>query len=160
MVTSASLRDQLQERIRTIEQLTSAVSDAQAGSAPAEGEWCVKEVLSHLAGSEARSFFDGIKSFVEQDTPTYDLTPGESFFDSARAVTDVAALRTSVIDQYSRIGDLLGDLSEEQLARTAHMPNFKETPPPGEYPTLGTWAAGLINYHLPDHIAQLQTLCK
>ena len=159
MVSSASLKDELQERIRTIEELTSGVSNEQAGKAPAEGEWCVKEVLSHLAGPETQSFYDGIKAFVEQDTPTYDLTPGQSFFDSKREGASIAELRTSVIDQYNRIGDLLGSLSEEQLSRTAHTPNFKETPL-GEYPTLGSWANALINYHLPDHIAQLQNLCQ
>jgi len=159
MVTSASLKEQLQERIRTIEQLTSDVSNEQASESPAEGEWCVKEVLSHLAGPETRSFYDGIKTFIDQDTPTYDLTPGQSHFDSARQDASVAELRTSVIDQYNQIGDLLGGLSEQQLTRTAHMPSFKETPL-GENPTLGSWAAGLINYHLPDHIAQLQSLCE
>ena len=159
MVTSASLKEQLQERIRTIEQLTSDVSNEQAAEAPAEGEWCVKEVLSHLAGAETRSFYDGINAFVEQDTPTLELTPGQSYFDSTRQDASVAALRTSVIDQYNQIGDLLGGLSDEQLTRTAHMPGFKETPL-GENPTLGSWAAGLINYHLPDHIAQLQSLCE
>lgn len=159
MVTSASLKDQLQERIRTIEQLTSDVSNEKAGEAPAEGEWCVKEVLSHLAGAETRSFYDGIKTFIDQDNPTYDMTPGQSHFDSARQDASVSELRTSVIDQYNQIGDLLGGLSDEQLTRTAHMPGFKETPL-GEYPTLGSWAAGLINYHLPDHIARLQNLCE
>ena len=159
MVTSASLRDQLQERIRDIEQLTSAVSDDQAGTAPAEGEWCVKEVLSHLAGPETQSFYDGIKAFVDEDTPTYDLTPGQSYFGSAREGASVVELRTSVIDQYSRIGDLLGSLCDEQLTRTAHTPQFKDTPI-GEYPTLGAFSAALINYHLPDHIAQLQNLCE
>lgn len=159
MVTSASLKDQLREKIRTIEELTSGVSDDQAVKSPAEGEWCVKEVLSHLAGPETQSFYDGIKAFVEQDTPRYDLTPGQSFFDSAREGASVAELRTSFIDQYNRIGDLLGGLSEEQLSRTAHTPNFKETPL-GEYPTLGSWANALINYHLSDHIAQIQSLCQ
>ncbi len=159
MVTSASLKDQLQEKIRAIEELTSGVSDEHAGKAPAEGEWCVKEVLSHLAGPETQSFYDGIKAFVDEDTPTYDLTPGQSYFDSAREAASVAELRTSVIDQYSRIGDLLGSLSDEQLSRTAHTPSFKDTPL-GEYPTLGTYAGALINYHLPDHIAQLQSLCQ
>ncbi len=159
MVTSASLKDQLQEKIRIIEELTSGVSDEQATKAPAEGEWCVKEVLSHLAGSETQSFYDGITAFIEQDTPTSDLTPGQSFLDSKRQGASIAELRTSVIDQYKRVGDLLGGLSEEQLSRTAHMPNFKETPI-GEYPTLGSWANALINYHLSDHIAQIQSLCR
>ncbi len=159
MVTSASLKDQLQEKIRTIEELTSGVGNEQAAEAPAEGEWCVKEVLSHLAGPETQSFYDGIAAFLEQDTPRYDLTPGQSYFDSTREGASIADLRSSVIDQYNRIGDLLGGLSEEQLSRTAHTPHFKETPL-GEYPTLGTWAGALINYHLSDHIAQLQSLCK
>ena len=159
MVTSASLKARLEEQIRTIEELTSGVSEEQAGKAPAEGEWCVKEVLSHLAGPETQSFYDGIKAFVDQDTPAYDLTPGQSHFDSARQGASVAELRTSVIDQYKRVGDLLSGLSEEQLSRTAHMPNFKKTPI-GEYPTLGSWADVLINYHLSDHINQIQRLCR
>ena len=159
MVTSASLKDQLQEKIRAIEELTSAVSAEQAGKAPAEGEWCIKEVLSHLAGPETQSFYDGIKAFVEEDTPAYDLTPGQSYFDSAREAASVAELRTSVIDQYNRIGDLLGSFSGDQLNRTAPTPQFKDTPI-GEYPTLGAWSAALINYHLSDHIGQLQSLCQ
>ena len=159
MVTSASLKDQLQEKIRAIEELTAGVSAEQAAKAPAEGEWCIKEVLSHLAGPESQSFYDGIKAFVDEDTPTYDLTPGQSYFDSAREGASVAELRTSVIDQYSRIGDLLGSLSDDQLTRTAHTPQFKDTPI-GEYPTLGAFSAALINYHLSDHIAQIQSLCQ
>ncbi|MCH7809024.1 MAG: DinB family protein [Chloroflexi bacterium] len=159
MVTSASLKARLEERIRTIEELTSGVSEEQAGKAPAEGEWCVKEVLSHLAGPETQSFYDSIRVFLEQDNPTNDLTPGRSFFDAKREGASIAELRTSVIDQYKRVGDLLSGLSEEQLSRTAHMPNFKKTPI-GEYPTLGSWADVLINYHLSDHINQIQRLCR
>lgn len=145
--------------MRAIEQLTTGVSEEAAGQAQAEGEWCVKEVLSHLAGSETKSFYDGIKSFLDEDTPEYNLTPGESFFDESRKTAALADLRSSVLDQYGRIGELLGGLSEEQLQRKAHTPGFKETPL-GEYPTLANWASGLINYHLPDHINQLQSLCK
>jgi hypothetical protein len=159
MVTSASLKDQLAERVRTIEQLTAGLSDGEAGQAPSEGEWCVKEVLSHLAGSETKSFYDGIKAFLDEDTPEYEVTPGQSYLDSDRSGLTVAELRSRVIDEYSRIGELLGGLSEEQLNRKAHMPAFKETPL-GEYPALSLWASAMVNYHLPDHIAQLQTLCK
>jgi len=157
MVTGAALKDQLQERIRAIEQLTSGITDEEASKPPADGEWCIKEVLSHLAGPESGSLYDGIKTFLDEDTPTYDLSPGQSFFESRRADASITELRTTVIDQYSRISDLLGGLSEEQLARTAHMPNFKDTPF-GEYPALGALVAGFVNYHMPDHIAQLQSL--
>jgi hypothetical protein len=159
VVTTPSLKDQLEERIRTIEELTAGVSDEQAGQAPAEGEWCVKEVLSHLAGSEALSFREGIIAFLQQDTPEYDITPGESYFGPDRANASVSDLRDSVLTQYRQIGEAIGGLTEDQLGRKAHMPAFKDTPLT-EYPTLGLWVGGIVNYHLPAHIEQLQSLCK
>jgi hypothetical protein len=159
MVTSTSLKDQLEAKISAIEQLTSGINDDAAARSPAEGEWCVKEVLSHLAGSETRSFYDGIRSFLEEDTPEYPIVPGESYFEGGRESASVQELRQSVIGQYRQIAELIGGLSEEQLGRKAHMPGFKETPL-GDSPTLGLWVGGIINYHLPSHIEQLQALCK
>jgi hypothetical protein len=158
MVTSASLKEQLEERLRTIEQLTASLSEEQAAQAP-EGEWCVKEVLSHLAGEETETFYDGIRRFLDEDTPEYRITPGDSYFAGGRANASVAELARHVIEQYRRVGEIVGSLTEEQLARKAHLPAFKETPL-GEYPALGVWVAGIINYHLPSHIEQLQALCK
>lgn len=158
MVTSTSLKDQLEAQIQTIEQLTGSVSEEAAATPAAEGEWCVKEVLSHLAGSEAKSVYEGIKAFLDEDTPEYDLRPGESYYES-RADASIADLRSSVISQYRELASLLGTLTDEQLQRTAHMPAFKETPL-GEYPNLGLWASGIVNYHLPSHIEQLQAICK
>jgi len=43
------------------------------------------------------------------------------------------------------------------LNRKAHIPFLKETPL-GEYPTLGQWAIGVIQFHLNDHIQQLKNL--
>jgi hypothetical protein len=159
MVTATSLKDQLAERIRTIEDLTAGLTDAQADTAPAAGEWCVREVLSHLAGSESRSFYEGLQSFLAQDTPDYEITPGDSYLNALRSGQTIGDLRQSVLNQYGRIGDWVGALTDEQLGRKAHMPAFKDTPL-GEHPTLGLWIGAIINYHLPAHIQQLQALCK
>ncbi|MEX1193726.1 MAG: DinB family protein [Dehalococcoidia bacterium] len=159
MVTSASLKDQLAEKVRLIDQLTAGLSDESASKAPAEGEWCAKEILSHLAGSETRSFADGIKSFLEEDTPEYPITPGDTYMGPSREGATVQELRQSVLDQYREIGDLVGNLSAEQLTRTAHMPGLKETPI-GEYPPLSLWIGAIINFHLPAHIQQLENLTK
>ncbi|HUF53076.1 MAG TPA: DinB family protein [Dehalococcoidia bacterium] len=159
MVTSTTLKDQLEAKIRAIDELTAGVSDDAASRVPVEGEWCVKEVLSHLAGSETRSFYDGIRLFLEEDTPEYPIVPGDSHFDASREGTSVQELRENVLGQYRQIADLIGGLSEEQLGRKAYMPAFKETPL-GDSPTLGLWVGGIVNYHLPSHIEQLQTLCK
>jgi hypothetical protein len=158
MVTSTSLKDHLEAKIQTIERLTNGISDEAASQEPADGEWCVKEVLSHLAGSEMRSFYDGIKLFLDEDTPQYDLTPGESFYD-LRQDASVDELRQSVLGQYRQIAETVGGLTDVQLERTAHMPSFKETPL-GEYPTLGLWVGAIVNFHLPAHIEQLEGLCK
>lgn len=159
MVSPTSLKDQIEEKVRAIEQLTAGISDDEAAKAPAEGEWCVKEVLSHLAGSETRSFYDGIRSFLDQDTPELPITPGDNYLTPAREGAGVQELRQNVIDQYPRIGDLFANLTPDQLTRTAHMPGFKDTPL-GEYPALQLSAGAIINFHLPAHIEQLQNLCR
>ena len=159
MVSATSLKDQLAERIRTIEQLTAGVSDEQVDKTPADGEWCIREVLSHLAGSETRSFREGLQAFLDEDTPEDEIVPGDSYLSGSRANASLSELRSAVIGQYREIGEFLGGLRDEQLGRKAHMPAFKDTPIT-DYPTLGLWVGAIVNYHLPAHIEQLQALCK
>jgi hypothetical protein len=158
MVTTASLKDQLDARIREIEQAVSGTPEEKASQAP-EGEWCAKEVLTHLAGSEAESFFDGVRLFVEEDTPQLGTTPGDPYFTGNRPNASVDELLAAVTRQYRELATWVGGLTEEQLSRKAHAPAFKETPLT-EYPTLQLWLGAIINYHLPAHIQQLQVLCK
>jgi hypothetical protein len=157
MASSASLKGQLDEKIREIEQAVSGISDEKASAAPA-GEWCVKEVLSHLSGPETESFYDGVKRFLDEDTPEINLAPGDSYFGATRSNARADQLLADVMRQYRQVAEFVAGLSDDQLARKAQMPAFKETPL-GEYPSLGLWVGAIINFHLAGHVQQLQQLC-
>ncbi len=157
MVSATSLQAQMEQKVREIKDVVAGISDEQASRQPASGEWCVKEVLSHLTGSETASFRDGLNRFLEEDTPEMDLTPGQSYYGPQREQASVSELLSGVEQQYGEIGKFLAGLSEEQLARKAHIAFLKETPL-GEYPTLAQWASAIMNFHLNEHINQLRNL--
>src|SRR3990172_5504212 len=159
MVSATSLQAQMDQKVREIKEAVSGVSEQQASRRPAPGEWCVKEVLSHLSGRETASFRDGLNIFLEQDTPEMDLTPGDPYYSPQREKLSLSELLSKVEEQYSGIGKFLAGLTEEQLARKAHIAFLKETPL-GEYPTLAQWASAIMHFHLTEHINQLRNLCK
>lgn len=159
MVSGPNLQQQVSQKVQEIKQAVSGVGEPQALKKPAEGEWCVKEVLSHLTGEENAIMMYQLKRILEEDTPTLDITPGVSAYDAQRAHAPVSQLLSNVETQYNDLGKFFAGLSEEQLNRKAHVPFLKESPL-GEYPTLGQWAMGIINFHLADHIQQIQTLAK
>jgi uncharacterized damage-inducible protein DinB len=157
-MTAATLQDQLNEKISEIHNLVAPISDEQASRTPAAGEWCVKEVLSHLSGDVQTGFVAGFKRFVEEETPVIDVVPGITFYEQ-RQGKSVRDLLSEVESQYKQIGQFVGGLSQEQLDRKANIPLLKETPI-GEYPTLALWTTAMVNYHLAGHVTQLQQLCK
>ncbi len=159
MVTPAGLESQVQQKVLEIKQAVSGVGEEKALKRPADGEWCIKEVLSHLTGEENAIMMYELNRFLQEDTPDLDLTPGVSAYDSKRAEAPTTELLSNVESQYSDLGKLLASLNEEQLGRKAHIPFLKESPI-GEYPTLGQWAMGIINFHLADHVQQLRTLAQ
>ena len=159
MVQPEALQEQLENKVREIETAVTGISDERASQARAQGEWCIKEILSHLTGSEQRTFYDGVKLFLAEDSPEIDTVPGDAYFGASRRDLSVDELLEGVTRQYRDLGAWVGNLSAEQLSRKAHMPAFKETPL-GEYPTLGLWVGAIINFHLTDHVQQLKTLCE
>ena len=78
---------------------------------------------------------------------------------SIRKSAPVPELLSKVESDYSAIGNFFAGLNDQQLNRKAHVPFLKETPL-GEYPTLGQWAIGVIQFHLNDHIQQLKNLSQ
>jgi hypothetical protein len=154
VVTTQSLQRQLEDKVQQIEDAVE-----HAGKAPAPGEWSAREVLTHLAGAEAQTFYEGCQKFVAEDTPRLDITPGDAYMSDSRKEATIDELLAAVVGQYRELSKWVGSLSEADLARTAQLPAFKDTPL-GEYPSLGLWIGGIINFHLPDHIQQLQALRK
>jgi hypothetical protein len=157
MVSGPTLQQQLDQKVQEIKQVASGLSEQKAAKAPAEGEWCAKQVLSHLCGDDDALSMYEFKRFLDEDTPDLGITPGQ--YGDNRKDARVTELVSKIDSDYSAMGKFFAGLNDEQLGRKAHVPFLKETPL-GEYPTLGQWAGAIINFHLNDHIQQLRTLSQ
>lgn len=158
MVAGQGLQEQVATKVNEVKSLVSGMSVEQALKKPSAGEWCANEVLSHLIGEELGEWKARIEAFVIQDTPTIEITPGISFIEG-RSGQSTGELLAEFESAYSTFGTFLAGLSQEQLSRKAHVPLFKETPL-GEYPTLEQFAAGVISFHVADHVQQIRSLCS
>src|SRR2546425_10472991 len=127
MVSGPNLQQQVSQKVQEIKQAVSALSEETASKQPADGEWCVKEVLSHLTGEDNAIMMYELNRILEEDTPTLNITPGVSAYDSRRENAPVSQLLSNVETQYSELGKLFAGLSEEQLSRKARVPFLKET---------------------------------
>ncbi len=159
MVTAVPLQQQLNAKVDEIKQVVGAVGEEKGSRRPADGEWCVKEILSHLCGEEGEGFGERLRRFIDEDTPLIGIVTGLPYYTPKRQAMSVSDLLSLVESQYKQMGDFVGGLSDEQLARESRIPGLKDTPI-GEYPTLALFAGGLINFHLNDHINQLRRLCQ
>lgn len=157
MVSGPTLQQQLDQKVQEIKQAVSAIDEQNATKQPAEGEWCAKEVLSHLCGADDALSMYEFKRFLAEDTPALGITPGS--YSDIRKDAPLSELVSKIDSDYGQIGNFFAGLNEEQLTRKAHIPFLKETPI-GEYPTLGQWAVGVIQFHLNDHIQQLKNLSQ
>lgn len=157
MVTAQSLQQQVASKVSEVKSLVEGINDDQASMKPAEGEWCAKEVLSHLIGEELGGAKVILQRFLEEDTLQIDIEPGNPYFEN-RSSMSTADLLSTFESEYGKIGEFLGSLSEEQLNRTAKVPLLKETPL-GDNPTLAQFAGALMNFHVNDHVEQLRNLC-
>jgi hypothetical protein len=157
MVTGPSLQQQLDQKVQEIKQAVSGLSEERAASPPVQGEWSAKEVLSHLCGDDDALSMYEFKRFLSEDTPPLGITPGQ--YSDIRKDAPMPELLSKIETDYSAIGKFFAGLNEEQLNRKAHIPFLKETPL-GEYPTLGQWAVGIIQFHLNDHIQQLKNISQ
>jgi hypothetical protein len=157
MVSGPSLQQQLDQKVQEIKQAVSGLSDEKAARAPADGEWSVKQVLSHLCGENDAFGMYEYKRFLSEDTPALGIIPGS--YGDLRKDAPMSELVSKLEADYSAIGGFFAGLNDEQLNRKAHIPFLKETPL-GEYPTLGQWAIGTIQFHLNDHLQQIRTLAQ
>jgi hypothetical protein len=154
-VAAASLRDKLEQRLRELDEALDGMDEAKAGQRPAEGEWCCKEVLSHLMGDEGEGYVPGLRRFIDEDTPLIGVMVGLPYYSPARQAMSLAEMRSGVRRRYQEVGGFLGGMGDEQLARKGRVPLLRETPI-GEYPTLAQWVGALLDLHLPDHINQIR----
>lgn len=133
--------------------------DEKTSTMAPEGRWSPKQIISHLCGPEGKDHLAALKPFIELDTPKIDIKPEDPYWEGTRSRMSLAELRTEFDQKYASIAAFVEGLSEEQLARKAHIPMLKESPM-GEYPTLAQWAYGLANFHIVFHIDHMREIVQ
>jgi len=131
----------IRQKMEEMKKICEGLDEKTASRAPS-GRWSPKQILSHLCFVDGVGVIPTVQAILEQDTPRFDLDPGNPFFTERRSRITVVELLKEFEGEYIRMADLVADLSDSQLARKAHIPAFKETPT-GEYPTLAIWVTTL-----------------
>lgn len=152
----AQLSQMIHRKVEKLKKLCEGLDEATASRAPS-GRWSPKQILSHLCGPEGVGFMPTTRTFLEKDIPRLDIEAENPFFTEKRSRMTVAQLLTELEKEYGRMADFATGLSEEQLARKAHVPLFKETSI-GEYPTLATWIHALGEHHTGSHIDHMREI--
>jgi len=155
---AARLVKLIHKKIRKFKRVCKVIDEDIASCAP-KGLWTPKQIVSHLCGPEGEGYMASVRAFLEQDTPRLDIDASNPFYTEKRAAMTMAQLLAELEDEYYRIADLTARLTDDQLARKAHIPLMKDTPM-GEYPTLAMWIEALIKYHFDFHIDHMRAILR
>jgi hypothetical protein len=147
------LAQAIRQKVAALKQVCQGVDENLAARAPRD-RWSPKEILSHLSGPEGAGHLPLLKAFIDSDTPLLVLDTGNPFFTENRATMSFSELVAECETNYQRVANFAAELTEEQLARTAHIPELKDSPL-GEYPTLDGMINGLGEFHIQFHIDHL-----
>jgi len=150
------LAQQIRQKAAALKQACQGVDENLASRAPTD-RWSPKQILSHLSGPEGKGHLPILRAFVDSDTPMIDLDAGNPFFTETRARMSFVELVAECEMNFQRVADFAAELTEEQLARKAHIPKLKDSPL-GEYPTLDGMINGLGEYHVQFHIDHLREI--
>jgi len=151
--SGTQLAQEIRKEIEELKKVCAGVDEKTSSSAPA-GRWSPKEILSHLIGPKESAYLLLLQIFLNKDHPTIEIDPGNPFFSEERAKTPFVELLQEAVKGYEQLAVFSENLTHEQLARTAHIPQFKESPL-GENPSLGAMILGLGQYHVQSHIEQM-----
>ena len=146
----------IRQKVAALKQVCQGVDENLASRAPTD-RWSPKQILSHLCGPEDVGHLPILRAFVDSDAPTIDLDTENPFFTEIRARMSFSELVAECEMNYQRVANFAAELTEEQLARTAHIPKLKDSPL-GEYPTLDGMISGLGVYHIQFHIDHLREI--
>ena len=155
---AAQLSQLIRQKMNEMKKLCEGLDEKTASRAPSK-RWSPKQILSHLCGPDGVGLIPAIQTILQQDTPHLDLDPGNPFFTERRSRMTVAELLKEFEGEYTRVADLVAGLSDEQLARKAHVPAFKETPM-GEYLTLAVWVTSLAERHVGFHTDHMREILQ
>lgn len=150
------LAQEILQKVATLKEACAGVDESLAARAPA-GRWSPKQILSHLCGPEGRGHLPLLKAFLDHDIPFLELNAENPFFTEKRAAMSFSELVAESEQNYRRVADFAAGLTEAQLARTAHIPELKESPL-GEYPTLDGMIKALGEFHIQFHIDHLHEI--
>ena len=155
---AAQLSKVVRQKMEEMKKLCEGLDEKTASRAPS-GRWSPKQILSHVCGPDGVGLIPAIQTILQLDTPRLDLDPGNPFFTERRSGMTVTELLKEFEGEYIRMADLVAGVSDEQLARKAHVPAFKETPM-GEYLTLATWVTALAERHIGFHIDHMREILQ
>jgi hypothetical protein len=141
------------QKVAALKQVCQGVDENLAVRAPTD-RWSPKEILSHLCGPEGVGHLPLLRAFVDSDCPLLALNAGNPFYTEQRTAMSFSELVAECEQNYRRVAGFAAELTDEQLARTAHIPELKDSPL-GEYPTLDGMIYGLGEYHIQFHIDHL-----
>jgi hypothetical protein len=150
------LAQEIRQKVAALKQVCQGVDENLASRAPMD-RWSPKQILSHLCGPEDVGHLPILRAFVDSDTPMIDLDTENPFFTEIRAAMSFSELVAECEMNYRRVANFATELTEEQLARKAHIPKLKDSPL-GEYPTLDGMINGLGEYHVQFHIDHLREI--
>lgn len=148
----------VRKKIEELRAVCLGIDEKTASSAP-QDRWSPKEILSHLCGPEGIGLMPLVQAILEEDMPRLDMEPAKTYFAGKRSEMTFVELLSEFEHTYGQMADFVAPLSEEQLARKAHVPMFKETPI-GEYPTLALFVQAMADYHIGDHINHMKDILE
>jgi len=160
-MTTASgiqLAQDIRQKLAELQTLCTGLEEDTCSRAPA-GRWAPKEILSHLWGPAETGHLPILQAFLDGDTPTIDIDPGNPFFSGERSRMTLAQLISAVENEYDGLARFAAGLTAEQLQRKARIPKIKESPL-GEYPTLADMVSGLGVGHLQFHLDQMREIVQ
>jgi hypothetical protein len=155
---SKQLAQLIREKLAEMKGLCQGLDEATASRAP-EGRWTPKEIISHLTGPEGIGTLPALQLILQQDTPLIEIEPANPYYTGKRTQMAFNELLAEFNGEYEKIANLMETLPDEQLARKAHIPLFKELPM-GEYPSLLMFVQALGEYHLSEHIDHMRDILK
>jgi hypothetical protein len=154
MSTGPELAADIRAAMAEFQQACAGVDETSAGRAP-KGRWTPFEIASHVAGPEGPGLIGLFDRFLSEDAPRIDLVPEQTYMTDARRAMNFAAVAELAAGRYEAVAAYAEKLTPAQLARTAHVPVFKDSPM-GERPSLATMIGVLGANHVRMHAEHLR----
>ena len=125
MVTDTNtLAGSAREHMSTLRALVEGVSAEQAQARPAEGEWSLNELLSHLSGNPWIDYPAGLQRALSEELPYIPFEIGVSYSTPEREAMSTSEL----LDPQERVIAAVEGLRDDELSRRVNAPGLEVTP--------------------------------